>query len=159
MVQRSQFTAIGIDVGGLSPNGTVVACLEPIDRGNLAVTFPRVTFAANAGGESSLMDVWRRADRALRDLLGTKDNIAIAIDAPIDLQALRVALCWSEDDKARRTLYEDQRIRELTPRPVDRAFAGLRPLADRIGSPSARLALWFGADGPRARMGGRGVGY
>src|SRR3546814_17806726 len=133
MVQRSQFTAIGIDVGGLSQNGTVVACLEPIDRGNLAVTFPRVTFAANAGGESSLMDVWRRDDRALRDLLGTKDNIAIAIDAPIDLQALPVALCWSEDDKAILTLYQAPRHWELCPRPVHRAFAGLRPRADRSG--------------------------
>src|SRR3546814_18522393 len=125
MVQRSQFTAIGIDVGGLSQNGTVVACLEPIDRGNLAVTFPRVTFAANAGGESSLMDVWRRDDRALRDLLGTKDNIAIAIDAPIALQALPVALFWSEDDKARLPFYDDQRIGGLTTPPSNNNIAGL----------------------------------
>src|SRR3546814_18309428 len=75
--------------------------------------------------------------------------------AQIDLRALPVALCWSEDDKASLTLYEDQRIWELTQRPVDRAFAGLRPLADRIGSLSARMALWFWADDLRAMLGER----
>src|SRR3546814_11198304 len=40
-------------------------------------------------------------------------------------------------------------------RPVDRAFAGLRPLADRIGSLSARMALWFWADDLRAMLGER----
>ncbi|WP_168185938.1 DUF429 domain-containing protein [Magnetospirillum sp. ME-1] len=115
----------GIDLAGYTVGKTRVAEAFEDDTGQTVIqilsghVFDRkfgtdVRLSPVADGEREALIAWLNAGR-------------VAVDVPIDLQQL--AQIGSKVDH----------VWELTKRPIDRAYGGMAPLADRIGAPVARF--------------------
>ena len=116
--------AFGLDLGGYSTGRSALAMATVRDGG-----LPTVALLTNS--------VFTRRARSKNEFQGTLDEEAeclrtllnegeVFIDVPIDLQGLVSPA-------------EVQFVWELTRRPVDQAFRGLCPLADRIGACRVRM--------------------
>ena len=113
----------GLDLGGFSKKGTVLAALEI--GGSKATVFilSGSPFAEKIRGEALLAARIEKESRALKELL---NRGPLAVDVPIYLQNLEGAA-------------SNARVWELTFRPVDKAFSGLPPLASWLGACVARF--------------------
>ena len=116
-------TAYGIDLAGYRGGRTGFARAQRSKSGILVTVYRNTPLSRKLKGESLIEPTLTAELEFLGRCLQTG---VLVVDIPIDLQQLApsriVKYVW-----------------ELTQRPVDRAFSGLRPLADRIGSPVARF--------------------
>ena len=112
----------GLDLSGYSGNGSSLAEVARSDEYQARV-YRNHPFAISAKGSDQLRDLVRNEQSALARLLG---HGMLLVDVPIDLQKL---------PSSEQPIF----VWQLTGRPVDMAYGGLRPLADRIGAPVARF--------------------
>jgi hypothetical protein len=112
----------GLDLSGYSANRSALAEVARSDEYQARV-YRNHPFVRSAEGRDQLRDLIRNQRTALARLLG---HGVLLVDVPIDLQRLpspeQPIFVW-----------------QLTLRPVDKAYGGLPPLADRIGAPVARF--------------------
>lgn len=116
--------SFGLDLAGYSSGRSILAAARLRNQHIDVVILDTPVLSRPIKGEADTAFV----QEAEADLLGACLRLgALAVDVPIDLQNLRQPVLQG-------------RVWELTRRPVDRAFGGLAPLADRIGSTVARFA-------------------
>jgi len=116
--------AFGLDLSGYSGEGSSLAELrQGVSEGYLATVYRGHPFARARQGRNRLAQIVREERDALALLLRTG---VLFVDVPINLQSLLMPA-------------EAEFVWQLTARPVDFAYSGLRPLADRIGAPVARF--------------------
>jgi len=117
-------TSFGIDMGGYSGGNTVVA-VGTRERNGVAHVrvFKRQTLATKLAGKDLIQNQIDAEAAAIENYLKFGP---VFVDVPIDLQALPAPK-------------NAQYLWQLTKRPVDYAFDGLPPLADRIGATTARF--------------------
>ncbi len=119
--------AFGLDLAGYSTQGSALAVAERTDKTIAVTVLEGNCFAKAAKGKSVLTDMANKEIECLRTMF---KHAPIYIDVPIDLQDLPSP----PDSKF---------IWQLTQRPVDKAFDGMCPLANLIGSYVARMKnLW-----------------
>ena len=126
-------TAYGLDFAGYSTGKSSLAKATFEERNGLSIiVYRNHAFAEKLEGWEAIQPLAVRERQLLRSLR------PLYMDVPIDLQSLTnhepVLFAW-----------------QLTKRPVDFVFNALPPLADRLGSPVARLAHLLGQD--RASLG------
>ncbi len=118
-------TAFGLDIAGYSEGKSGFVQADRKDDNSIEITiFQGHAFSEKHDTRTSLEHI---AEREKELLISCCKKGRLLVDIPIDLQGLpypnNVRFIW-----------------ELVKRPVDFAFDALPPLADRIGSPVARLA-------------------
>jgi predicted nuclease with RNAse H fold len=116
--------AFGIDLSGYATGKTVCAAVEETPTKLEVTVLLGCPFSNRYHGDSELHPIAEAETAFLIRLFST--GAGVAVDAPIDL---------SEIVDERRGL----QIWQLTRRRVDRVLGALAPLADRIGSPTARF--------------------
>jgi hypothetical protein len=113
----------GLDLSGYSRGRSGLAEIATSDDGLVATIYRSHPFAQVAGGRDLLNDMVAAERTALNRMTSLG---MVLVDMPIDVEDLfrqgNPIFVW-----------------ELTARPVDFAFGGLRPLADRIGAAVARF--------------------
>lgn len=115
--------AFGLDLSGFSNNRTRLCKVVRKERGPILATLLPWPCSLPLKLRSAAHRVIEQEAKQLKECL---DLGRVAVDVPIDLQHLL---------EPRRA----HQLWELTQRPVDRAFGGLPPLADKIGAPVARF--------------------
>ena len=120
--------AYGLDLAGYSTGKSGFAKASVDASGATEVTvYSNHAFSRSVGGHKEVSIASRDEITLLKFCLASG---RLLIDMPLDLQAL------TEPWKA-------QYVWQLTKRPVDYAFSALPPMADKIGSPVARVRNWL----------------
>lgn len=114
--------AFGLDMSGYSQPSALAVAVRDGEQVKVTVLDGHC-FGVVAGGSTSLAEKANEEAACLRRMM---NRGPVYVDVPIDLQRL------PHPDAPKY-------VWELTKRPVDRAFRGLCPLADRIGSCVARM--------------------
>lgn len=116
--------AYGIDLAGYSTGKSGFATASRDVSGSIQVTVSSShAFSRSISGHKKLGDASKAEVALLKKCLLSGRTL---IDMPLDLQSLGEP-------------WEAEYVWQLTKRPVDYAFAALPPLADKIGSPVARI--------------------
>jgi hypothetical protein len=114
----------GIDLAAYGNKvGTILAAARLKDDCTDVAIITDSSFTKSLSGASDLLP---QLEEERAELTRLTDLGSVAIDVPIDLQGLP-----SPDNISR--------VWELTRRPIDRAFGGLAPLADKLGYCVARF--------------------
>jgi predicted nuclease with RNAse H fold len=116
--------AFGLDLGGYGKKGGTILAALAIDGENAEVGI--LTDSPFANKLKGASDLTSQIEEECMMLLHLAARGPVAVDVPIDLQGLP-----SPPDV--------RRVWELTRRPIDRAFGGLAPLADKLGYCVARF--------------------
>lgn len=130
-------TGFGIDLAGYGKKGgTILAAIRSKNSCADVGIITDSAFSKSLRGASDLLTQLERESAELSRLFSLG---AVAVDVPIDLQGLP-----SPNDITR--------VWELTRRPIDRAFSGLAPLADKLGYCVARFRKLVASD-PQFKIG------
>jgi predicted nuclease with RNAse H fold len=115
----------GLDLSGYGKKGGTVLAAALVKNGGVAEIsiLTNSAFSKTLNGNSSLPEQTEDEQRLLLEIAARR---SIAIDVPIDLQNLP-------------SPPNATKVWELTQRPIDRAFKGLAPLADKLGYCVARF--------------------
>lgn len=115
--------SFGLDLAGYSTKGSSLAMADSKDQGVVVSILDGHCFAESHDGNEAVKAI---VDQEVECLCALMKRGAVYVDVPIDLQDLpgpaNTRFVW-----------------EQTKRPIDRAFSGMSPLADRIGSYVARM--------------------
>jgi hypothetical protein len=132
-------TGSGIDLAGYGKKGgTILAAIRSKNSSADVGIITDTAFAKSLRGASDLEAQLEEESAELSRLLTFG---AVAVDVPIHLQDLP-------------SLNNITRVWELTRRPIDRAFSGLAPLADKLGYCVARFRKLV-ASKPQFKIGER----
>jgi hypothetical protein len=129
--------AFGIDLAGYSSGKSVCAVAEQGDEHVAVTILSGSPLSDRHRGDEEIGPIVAREAAFLRSLL----SHAVAVDIPIDLQDLLTP--------------KPLQVWQLTKRPVDHALGALCPLADRVGSPTARFRNILAVGGLRGALGDR----
>ncbi len=114
----------GLDLAGYSSGGSALAQAVREKSGETTVTIKRQSvFSKKIPGRDNLQQINQKEIEELQRLLSKG---VLTVDVCLDLQGLPFSKSAT-------------RVWQLTKRPVDRAYGGLPPLADKIGSYVARM--------------------
>jgi predicted nuclease with RNAse H fold len=114
----------GLDIGGYGKKGATILTAAVAQHREIKVSvLTNSAFSRTLSGDSDLLEQITQEHDLLLQLI---DIGPIAVDVPIDIQGLpsppNVTRVW-----------------ELTLRPIDKAFGGLAPVADKLGYCVARF--------------------
>jgi hypothetical protein len=127
MKKTEQPKAFGLDLAGYSTGSSALAMATTTDGGLTVAILGGRVFLQEIHGMQNLQAVCNAEGGYLHELL---EEGPLFVDVPIDLQELLAP-------------QNPTYVWQLTRRPVDQAFGGLRPLADKIGACVARMQnLW-----------------